>query len=363
MNKLQVTTRLRRLARVVLIAMTMFGIGAVAIWGFFEGREELAQEAERERPVKPPQRISIEAGETVTTLDAAAQDQSGLRTATLQQTQYHEQLRAFATVLDLQPLIDLDNSYALAKAQLKSAQAKVDASRAEFEREEALFKTKTSVVTIDKLQTVEATFHIDEAALASAEAQLRTVTETAEQTWGPVLGRSLGEENPMFARLVQRQDYLVQVTLPPGVLITTPPATAAIQLENGPRTDIHFLSPATKTNVSIQGVSLLYTVAASADLLPGMNVLALLPLDATIDGVVVPGPAIVWWQGHAWVYVRTGPSTFARRAIATDYPLPEGGYLVRTVTSGTEVVVQGAQMLLSEEFRAQIQVGEESEQK
>ena len=57
------------------------------------------------------------------------------------------------------------------------------------------------------------------------------------------------------------------------------------------------------------------------------------------------------------------PSTFARRAIATDYPLPQGGYLVRTLTSGTDVVVQGAQMLLSEEFRAQVQVGEEGEQK
>jgi hypothetical protein len=167
----------------------------------------------------------------------------------------------------------------------------------------------------------------------------------------------------MFARLVQRQDYLVQVTLPPGVLVTIPPPTAAIQLENGQRKDIHFISAATKTNVSIQGVSLLYTVAASSDLLPGMNVLAFLPLDSTVDGVVVPGPAIVWWQGHAWVYVQTGPSTFARRAIATDYLLPEGGFLVRTLTSGTEVVVQGAQMLLSEEFRAQVQVGEGGEQK
>jgi hypothetical protein len=167
----------------------------------------------------------------------------------------------------------------------------------------------------------------------------------------------------MFARLMQRQDYLVQVTLPPGVAISKPPATATIQLENGARKDIDFISPATKTNVSIQGMSFLYKVAASSDLLPNMNVLAFLPLEATVAGVAVPGPAIVWWQGHAWVYVRTGPSTFARRAITTDYPLPDGGYLVRTLASGTEVVVQGAQMLLSEEFRAQVQVGEEGEQK
>jgi hypothetical protein len=342
---------------VLLLAFT-FGLGITAIWGFIEGREELAQEAERERPVKPPSRISIEGGEMAITLDAIAQGQSGIQTATLQQTQYHKQLHAYATVLDLQALVDLHNSYALAKAQLKSAQAKLDASSAEFGREDKLFKTQTSVVTLDKLQAAEATFHTDEATLASAEAQLRAVTETAEHTWGPVLGRSLSEENTMFTRLIQRQDYLVQVTLPPDVLVTAPPATATIQLDNGQQKEIHFISPATKTNASIQGVSLLYTVAASTDLLPGINVLALLPLDSSIDGVVIPGSAIVWWQGQAWVYVRTNPSTFARRTIATDYPLPEGGYLVRNLVGGTEVVIQGAQMLLSEEFRAQIQTGE-----
>ncbi len=359
MEKLEFATKPRRLARALLIVVAILGLGALAIWGFIEGREELAREAERERPVKPPQRISLEGGEPVITLDAASQQQSGLRTAALTQTQYHEQLRAYASVLDLQPLVDLDNSYALAKAQLNAAQAKLDASRAEFEREDKLFKTQMSIVTLDKLQAAQAAFHTDEATLASAEAQLRAVEETAEQTWGPVLGRQLGEDNQEFARLVRRQDYLIQVTLPPGVVVNTPPPTATIRLENGQRKEIHFISPATKTNVSIQGVSYLYTVPASSDLLPGMNVLAFLPLESTVDGVVVPLAAMVWWQGRAWIYVQTGPSTFARRAIATEYPLPEGGYLDRSLTSGTEVVIQGAQMLLSEEFRAQIQVGEE----
>jgi hypothetical protein len=363
MKTIERSTKLRRLAGTLLLAVTIFGTAYLAIWGFFEGREELAREAERERPVKPPQRVSIEGGEPVITLDATAQEQSGLRTVTLQQTQYRQQLRAYATVLDLQSLVDLDNSYLVAKAQLKAARARLDASRAEFEREDKLFETHTSVVTLDKLQAAEASFHTDEAALASAEAQLQTVERTAEHTWGSVLGQQLAEDNQVFARLVQRQDYLVQVTVPPGVLITTPPPTATIQLENGQRKEIQFISPATKTNPSIQGVSLLYTVPASSDLLPGMNVFALLPLASTIDGVIVPEPALVWSQGRPWVYVRTGSLTFTRRAIATDIPLPEGGYLDRALISGTEVVVQGAQMLLSEEFRAQIQVGEEGQGK
>jgi hypothetical protein len=363
MKKAEGRPKLRGVVRALLLVAVIAGLGAVAIWGFVEGRQELAQEAERERPVKPPQRISIRGNEVVITLDAAAQEQSGVRTAALQQTQYHEQLRAYATVLDLQPLVDLDNSFALAKAQLDSAKAKLDASRAEFEREDKLFKTQTSIVTLDKLQAAESAFHIDEAALASAEAQLRAVEETAQQSWGPVLERQLGEDDQLLARLVRRQNDLVQVTLPPGVPVTTPPPTAAIQLESGQPREIQFVSPATKTDASIQGVSLLYSVLASTDLLPGMNVLALVPTESTVDGVVVPGPAIVWWEGRAWVYIRTSPTTFARRSIATDYPMPDGNFLVRTLSSSTEVVVQGAQLLLSEEFRAQIQVGEEGEGK
>ncbi len=350
--------KLRHLVRVLLLVAVAIGLGAVAIGGFLQGREELAREAERERPIKAPQRISFE-GEPVITLDAASQQQSGLRTVALEQTQYHEQLRAYGSVLDVQPLVDLDNSYALAKAQLNAAQARLDASRAEFEREDKLFKTQTSIVTLDKLQAAESTFHTDEAARASAEAQLRTVEATAVQSWGPVLGRQLGEVNALLSRLVQRQDYLVQVTLSPGVSIATPPSIATLQFENGQRKDIHFISPATKTNASIQGVSLLYTIPASGDLLPGMTLLALVPSDLVFDSVVVPEPAVVWWEGRAWVYVRTGASTFVRRAIPTDYRLPGGGYLDKAITSGTEVVIQGAQMLLSEEFRAQIQAGGE----
>jgi len=126
---------LRRLVVTVVAVLALVAIATVTVWAFIEGHAELAREAERERPIKPPQRVSFENGEPVTTLDAVAQQQSGLQTTALRQTKHHETLRAYGTVLDLQPLVDLDNSYALAKAQVDAAQAKLDASRAEFERE------------------------------------------------------------------------------------------------------------------------------------------------------------------------------------------------------------------------------------
>jgi hypothetical protein len=90
-----------------------------------------------------------------------------------------------------------------------------------------------------------------------------------------------------------------------------------------------------------------------------MNVLAFLPSGTILDGLTVPAAAIVWWQDRAWVYRRIGPETFTRTDIPTDLPAPGGGFIVKDLPKTTEMVTRGAQLLLSEEFRAQIQVGED----
>jgi hypothetical protein len=93
--------------------------------------------------------------------------------------------------------------------------------------------------------------------------------------------------------------------------------------------------------------------------LPGMNVLAFVPSGKHADGITVPASAIVWWRDKAWVYRRIDTGRFTRADIATDLPVPGGGYIVGSFPNTVEIVTRGAQLLLSEEFRAQIQVGED----
>lgn len=76
-------TLLRRLVLTLLGVLATADIAAITVWSFIQGHAELAQEAERAQPIKPPQRVSFERGEPVFTLDAAAQQQSGLRTVEL----------------------------------------------------------------------------------------------------------------------------------------------------------------------------------------------------------------------------------------------------------------------------------------
>jgi hypothetical protein len=90
-----------------------------------------------------------------------------------------------------------------------------------------------------------------------------------------------------------------------------------------------------------------------------MNVRVFLANGAPVDGAIVPNSAIVWWAGRAWVYRKLSDTTFSRYAIPTDMPAENGqGYVVPATTfaPGEEIVVAASQLLLSEEFRAQIQV-------
>jgi hypothetical protein len=247
--------------------------------------------------------------------------------------------------------------YANAKSQLETAQAKVAASKAAFERAQNLYKDGKAV-SLAQFQVAEAAFRVDDAAVGAAQSRVRTLKATAEQEWGPALGKSLTDASQIVTRLIERQDFLLQVTLPPSVSLPKPPVTASIETGKGIRAAITFISSATRTDPKIQGTSFFYIASAESGVLPGMNVLALLPTGATVSGVTVPASAIVWWQDRAWAYhLRAGPNTFTRKEILTGLPAPGGGYIVKDLPTNSEIVTQGAQLLLSEEFRAQNQVG------
>ena len=88
-------------------------------------------------------------------------------------------------------------------------------------------------------------------------------------------------------------------------------------------------------------------------------VVAVVDRSAPARGVVVPDRAVVQWEGLAWVYVQRGAGRFARIRLATDRPVSGGFLAAGEPTAGDTLVVQGAEQLLSEEFRARVTVGDE----
>lgn len=298
-------------------------------------------------------RVSVQDGMTVLTLDEAARQNDGIETAHPEPAPPLQTVIAYGSILDAGQLTQLRNTYLSAKMLVQTAEAKLTVARAAFERAKTL-NTTSQAVSLAVLQSAEGDFEVNQATLAAAQSSLATSAASAEQAWGSVLGKALIEGAPLVENLIVRRNFLVKVTLPPGATVAKPPATASVEFEGQKEAQLDFISLATATDPKIQGASYFYSVPAESGLLPGMNVAVPMPKEAIEDGFVVPQSAVIWLEGKAWVYLGKGADTFVRREIAADTPAPDGGYIVRGLLSDARIVVRGAQMLLSEEFRAQV---------
>lgn len=82
------------------------------------------------------------------------------------------------------------------------------------------------------------------------------------------------------------------------------------------------------------------------------------PGEERISGAIVPASAVVWLEGKAWAYVREDRDRFVRREVFTKQRMGEGWLVTKNFSAGDRVVVQGAQLLLSEEFRSQLRISD-----
>ena len=334
---------------------------ALLIFAFIQGRAEFAKEKEREAPVKAPSRVSVANGEPVVTLDKATQTSSGITVVALKLNTYRQEQQAYATILQAQDLADARNSYATAQAQLDKAQTSLEVAHQEYQRLDQLHNDDHNVS--DKVfQAGLAAMKTEQANVRAAQTTVQSNASSVTQRYGATIAAWLVADTPAFERLLQQQDVLVQVTLPADAPDVTPAKAIRIQTSDRTFVTASLVSRSPRVDARIQGIGFFY-LASAKTLLPGMNVLAYLPANAEIRGVIVPHSAVVWWQGKAWVYAKKDETHFVRREIPSDQPL-ENGFVVRNgLMPNATIVIGGAQLLLSEEFRAQIQVGEEGASK
>ncbi|MFC5563832.1 efflux RND transporter periplasmic adaptor subunit [Methylobacterium aerolatum] len=300
-----------------------------------------------------PGRVTQEGGRAVVRLTEAERARIGVATAHLPNKPHAVEIQAYGSVLDLARITDLTNSYAGAVAALKTAKARAEVSASAVKRARTL---GPAGIAAAQLETAEGSAHTDEAAVMAAESQLRTLAATAQQEWGPTLGRAIVERAPLATRLIERTDLLVQVTLPPGEFLKEAPVAAFAEVPpQSERVAMRLVSPATRTDQRIQGLSYFYLVAGDSGLLPGMSVQAFLTSPRRAVGVAVPESAVVHWQGGAWVYRALGPDAFARHPVKAEAATSADRPVIDDLGEDSDIVVTGAQALLSEELKGQTQ--------
>lgn len=299
----------------------------------------------------PASRVSNENGQTIVTLDEATQTRSGIATSALTAMNRQVEQTAYGSVLDLQPLIDLQTRYRAAAADVASARAALDASSQEAERDRVLFQDHMDI-SQKTLQAAQAAWSVDQARLQSAEASLEGVRASAQQQFGPPLALLVAGKDTALAGLLDGQDMMLRIVLPIDGRTSAPPQ---ITFDGGAtgRVAARLVSASPQSDPIAEGPTFLYRAPASLPV--GSKVIAFLPTgQQPASGVVIPRTAVLWFGGQPWAYVQQGKDRFARRLVDDQSPY-DGGYFVDAgFETGERVVTRGAQLLLSEEQRPPI---------
>ncbi len=352
---------MRKRRKLKIIATTVIFAAATVlllVWAFTRGPKQLPLKTQQ---TKEASKVSARAEENAVILTRLTQERNGIAAVPLQTAVHGESLQAYGVVLHLTALADLRKSYVLAKAQVEDALAKADVSKKEYERLKALNEDNKNVSDKD-LQFGEANWRSAEVNLHASQEVLPALKGRARQEWGEAISRWLFEGSPAFYRLIQQEDLLLRITLPSGARMFSPPKTISVQSPDGTLVSAHFLSPSPQTDPHIQGISFFYLAPAhGTNLLPGMNVSASMPMSPQVRGFSIPGSAIVWSQGKAWVYIQKNEEQFFRQRVSTETPVQDGYFVTKGFKKGERIVVKGGQILLSEESRSKTQTGKEEE--
>lgn len=138
-----------------------------------------------------------------------------------------------------------------------------------------------------------------------------------------------------------------------------PPAVQVMAVNGGPRRPATLVGPAPTADPLTAAPAWLYRVTGIA-FRPGTAVAAFAPTGGrALTGVLIPNRAVVQWDALPWAYVEREPGRFVRVRVPATAPEPDGWLAESGFRPGDRVVVTGAGLLLSEEFRARIVVGEE----
>lgn len=337
---------------------TMAAVIAVLIWALiYYARDEFgATPEEREEAIETASTAGVEEGRAVVRVSPESQQASGIAVDGLRPGKSEAAVEAYGMVMSLQPLAEVRGRYLAAAAEARALRAVVAASESEFRRMELLFQDDRNV-SEQAVRVVEGRYRSEQARQLAAEQAASSIRDSMRSSWGDtVTGWATNPDSQVMRSLLQQSAFLVQLVLPydlpRGAVRGEISVAPAVSRENV--RPARFVADSPQVDPALPGETYFYMVDGGS-LRAGMRVMARIGLGgAAVSGVIVPSVAVVWHAGKAWVYVKDDEQTFSRHEVSTAQELDGGWFNAVGFDADDEVVVSGAQLLLSEELKYQI---------
>jgi len=340
-----------------IIAVMAVIIAALSWTLIYFARDDLRGEAAGHADeIETSSAASIDGGRAVVRVTMEGQKASGIATQALKTGRSESAIEVYGMVMNLQPLAELRGRYLVAAAEARALRAAVVAAESEYRRMELLHRDDRNV-SEQALKSAEARYRTELARQAAADQGAASIRDAMRGTWGnAITGWATQPDSPMLGALLQQREFLVQLVLP----FDLPKSAARGKISVMPamaREDARiarFVADSPQGDPGLPGETYFYVVDGGG-FRAGMRVAARVGLGgAPLAGVIVPAQAVVWHAGKAWAYLKQDEQTFARHEVSAAEELEGGWFNASGFQAGDEIVVSGAQLLLSEELKYQI---------
>jgi hypothetical protein len=338
--------------RLILFSLVSLALAGGAGWYIHQTLSDSGATAPAAASQSAPQpAVQTVNGETVVVVGTQEQRASHILVAPLTAVTEQPDVSAYATVIDLQPLFDLHNRLAAARADVGTFTAQAATSRAQYERNRTLFADDRNI-SQKSLQDAQSAMQADEAKRQSARETLAGLDATMRQQFGDALtNAATTPASSLLQRLRSGQAVVLRVTLPASSG-NMAPARITVQTPDGQSVAAQKLSASPLADPAVQGSPWFY-VAGQA-LPAGLRTSASVPTsNQAVSGILIPEQAVVWYGGQTWAYVRTASDRFTRRYVPAGDEGIQGFVVTSGFHPGDQIVTQGAQLLLSEELKPQ----------
>ncbi len=311
-------------------------ICGAAIWRFHGGAAEEDHAAAEEKPKDFVEHAKD--GTVSVKIEDEVAKQMGLRTAEVKAASIKAETKAYGRVLNTPEL-------PLLLAEVNVAELAARGSKKAFDRLKKL-NGEAGSVSEQKVEEADEAVKKDEVALQTAKVKLVT-------TWG----QAVAERNdlPELARQISANEVaLVRLDLAPGESAKATSAKVALPGAEDQSTPAEVLGPAPQADPVTQSASLICLVRAKG-WVPGAAVVGWLGGESEpAAGVSVPREALLRHEGMAFAYVKH-EEEFKRVPVTLARELGDSWLVTQGLKEGDEVVIAGAQQLLSEELKGQSQ--------
>ena len=324
----------------------------------FYGKDEYENfRTEQEEEIEGLNRVASKEGVNIVSLSPAVQKNSGISTAKIKEASFNGEIKSFGNVVSIDSLIEAKARFLSMQADIASARAAGKQNLRQYERLKAL-NSDDKNVSDRAVQEALALVDADKAKITSNELQIKNLQASMKLQWGEALAKlTLNDKLPEhLENLLSRNNVLIQVSLPMSTANPNAGDTVTITPLNESTAPIKavYVSPAAQADSNGFGKTFYYSAPAE-QLRIGMrvNVEAESAASSISNGIIIPSNAVVWYAGKPWAYFKQGKEQFVRKPISADTEV-DAGWFNQGISAENEVVVNGAQLLLSEEFKYQI---------